>query len=214
MIGGSLLNVVQRGFFNWNTPSDNGARGNNPLSVIVNADDGSGKKRRRNGGEKSDPVGGSRTPTLVSPSSSTTRRFSSTESDVLPTQDANDRPLKRFRGHNRIIAVPNPVVTDTDTAPKKKEQPPKSEFLSIIPEDVVAHCLSFLGTAEDRFSLQTTCKKFRDISNSDEMLAKVNVGGEKETAKHGIIQDHDTPATAASALSPFARAGNLEALYM
>ena len=32
--------------------------------------------------------------------------------------------------------------------------------------------------------------------------------------KLGIIQDHDTPATAAAALSPFVRAGNLEALYM
>jgi hypothetical protein len=204
MIGGSLLKNLPRAFFGWPSSSENGARGQNPLSVIVN-DDGPGKKRRRNQGEKSDYVGGSRTPTLVSP---TSRRFR--DDDLQPTEDANDRPLKRFRGHSKIIAVPNPVVT----APKKEQPQHKSDFLSIIPDDVVAHCLSFLGTAEDRFALQTTCKMFRHVSNSDEMLAKVNVGGDKETTKRGIIQDHDTPATAASALSPFARAGNSEALYM
>jgi len=46
------------------------------------------------------------------------------------------------------------------------------------------------------------------------MLAQVSVAGNLETGKLGIIQDHDTPATAAAALAPFARAGNLEALYM
>ena len=46
------------------------------------------------------------------------------------------------------------------------------------------------------------------------MLAQLNVGGDIETGAHGIIQDHDTPSTAAAALAPFARAGNLEAMYM
>lgn len=204
MIGGSFLAVLPKGLFSWPLSSGKRARGDNPLSVIVN-DDGPGKKRRRNQGEKSDSRGGSRTPTLVSPSA---RRF--TDNNVLRTED-NDRPLKRFRGQRgQAVAVPIPVVT----APKKEQRQHKSEFLSIVPEDVVAHIFSFLGTAEDRFSLQTTCKSFRDLSNSDDMLQKVNVGGDRETTKHGIIQDHDTPATAASALSPFARAGNLEALYM
>jgi hypothetical protein len=124
-------------------------------------------------------------------------------------EDANSRPLKRFRGQSKIVSEPQSVST-----PKKQAQQQGSDFLTKVPEDVVAHCLSFLGTAEDRFALQTTCKLFRDISNSDPMLAQVNVGGDQETGKHGIIQDHDTPATAAAALAPFARAGNLEALYM
>jgi hypothetical protein len=205
MIGGSFLAVLPKALFNWPLATGKRARGDNPLSIILN-DDGPGKKRCRNEGEKIYAVGGSRTPTLVSPS---TRRFH--DNDALRTEDTNDRPLKRFRGQRgQVVAVPNPVVT----APKKERRQHKSKFLSIVPEDVVAHCLSFLGTAEDRFALQTTCKSFRHISNSDEMLQKVNVGGDRETTKHGIIQDHDTPATAASALSPFARAGNLEALYM
>ena len=124
--------------------------------------------------------------------------------------DASDRPLKRFRGQSKIVAVPQPI----SSLPKGAAQQQKSEFLSTVPEDVVAHCISFLGTAEDRFALQTTCKLFRDISNSDAILAGVNVGGDKENGRLGIIQDHDTPASAAAALAPFARAGNLEALYM
>jgi hypothetical protein len=46
------------------------------------------------------------------------------------------------------------------------------------------------------------------------MLEKVNISGDVETGKNGIILETDTPSTAAATLSPFARAGNLEALYM
>ena len=46
------------------------------------------------------------------------------------------------------------------------------------------------------------------------MLVGVTLGGDTETERNGIIQEHDTAATAAAALTPFARAGNLEAVYM
>jgi len=46
------------------------------------------------------------------------------------------------------------------------------------------------------------------------MLSNIDVFGHLETGKGGIIQEEDTPATAAAALAPFARAGNLQALYM
>lgn len=201
MIGGSFLASLPKGFFNWPIPMECGTRNYNPLSVVVNQD---GVKRKRCRDE--DSVGGSRTPTLVSP----TRRFScdSVQSSDS-SEDGNNRPLKRFRGRSKIVTVPQPV-----SAPKAQVKKQNSEFLTKVPEDVVAHCLSFLGTAEDRFALQTTCKTFRDISNSDSMLAQVNVNGDIETGKHGIIEDHDTPASAAAKLAPFARAGNLEALYM
>jgi hypothetical protein len=202
MIGGSFLAVLPKGFFNWPVPMDDGSSCHNSLSVEVKIA-GEKRKRRREKDHISDCVGGSRTPTLVSP----TRTFSC--GDVHTSEDANSRPLKRFRGQSKIVNDPQSVST-----PKKQAQQQSSDFLTKVPEDVVAHCLSFLGTAEDRFALQTTCKLFRDISNSDPMLAQVNVGGDLETGKHGIIQDHDTPATAAAALAPLARAGNLEALYM
>lgn len=46
------------------------------------------------------------------------------------------------------------------------------------------------------------------------MLVNIKLGGDVETGKAGIIQEDDTPATTTAALSPFARAGNLEAIYM
>jgi hypothetical protein len=127
--------------------------------------------------------------------------------------DPSDRPRKRPRGQSKTIDfAPVSLSSDPPKAATKKKQ--TSDLINKIPNDVVAHCLSFLGSAEDRHSLQTTCKLFRDISNADNMLSNVNVAGDPATGKGCIIQEHDTPASAAEALSPFARAGNLEALYM
>ena len=118
-----------------------------------------------------------------------------------------DRPIKRFRGERVVVAVSAPK-------PKKAEPKLQSGLLGALPEDVLSHCLSFLNTAEDRFSLQTTCKQFRKVSNSDKMLVNIKVGGDQDTGKNGIIQEEDSPESAAVALAPFSQAGNLEAIYM
>ena len=204
MIGGSLLAVLPKGFFSWPTTVEEGSRGRNALSVVVD-DNGKGRKRRHEKVAASERVGGSRTPTLVSPA----RDFSC--GDVPCTsEDGNNRPLKRFRERSKLLTVPSLV----DATPEKELKKQTSDLLNYLPEDVVAHCLSFLGSAEDRFAIQTSCKVFRDISNSDEMLEKVNISGDPESGEHGIIQETDSPSSAAATLAPFARAGNLEALYM
>mmetsp|Transcript_13839 Transcript_13839/g.33488 ORF Transcript_13839/g.33488 Transcript_13839/m.33488 type:complete len:455 (-) Transcript_13839:273-1637(-) len=197
MIRGSLLSCLPKGFFSW------------PLSQDDSMDDSSytsefeqnGRKRRRRSSNSSS--GGSRTPALVTP----TRRYSF---DVPSDEESasSERPLKKFRGNSKIVSVPRSISNS------QQIQQRNSAFLSTVPEDAVAHCLSFLGSVEDRRSLQMTCKLFRDISNADSMLAQVSVSGDVETGKRGIIRDKDSPATAAAALAPFARAGNLEALYM
>ena len=146
--------------------------------------------------------GGSRTPTLLVCSR---KRV---EVGINEHQiDQGDRPIKRFRGERVVVSVCAPKA-------KELEVKPQSGLLGTLPEDVVSHCLSFLNGVEDRFALQTTCKKFRRISNSDKMLVKIQVGGDRETGKNGIIQEKDTPESAAVALAPFSRAGNLEAIYM
>jgi len=122
-------------------------------------------------------------------------------------EEVEEPPVKRLRGERNVVHVAAPNA-------KKPKQQLQSDFLRTIPEDVLAHCLSFLGSVEERFALQTTCKQFRRLSNSSEMLMNVDVGGDRETGKNGIILERDTPETAAIALSPFARAGNLEAIYM
>ena len=205
MIGGSLLAVLPKGFFSWPSASAEGTRDKNSLSVDTKND--GDRKRRRGAVELSDAVGGSTTPTLVSAGT-----CSNSCADVQsPSDDGNHRPLKRFRGRSKLLTVPALVDAIPEEVPPRKQT---SDLLNKVPEDVIAHCLSFLGTVSDRFALQTTCKLFRDISNSDAMLEKVNISGDVETGKNGIILETDTPSTAAATLSPFARAGNLEALYM
>mmetsp|Transcript_12270 Transcript_12270/g.19745 ORF Transcript_12270/g.19745 Transcript_12270/m.19745 type:complete len:484 (-) Transcript_12270:399-1850(-) len=207
MIGGSFfLSVLPKGLFSFAV--EGGTCGHNPLAMVVN-DDCGGRKRCRD-------VGGSRTPTLVSPITG----FSCGDVQQHDTaaigndDDPNDRPRKRLRGKSKTIDFVPSLPIATSITPKNEPKKQTSGLIKTLPQDVVAHCLSFLGTAEDRHSLQTTCKLFRDLSNADSMLANVNVAGDPETGKGGIIQEHDTPASAAEALSPFARAGNLEALYM
>lgn len=197
MIRGSLLSCLPKGFFSW------------PLSQDDSMDDSSytsefeqnGRKRRRRSSNSSNA--GNRTPALVTP----TRRYSF-DAPSDEESSCGERPLKRFRGKSKIVSVPRSIST------AQQIQQQNSAFLSTVPEDAVAHCLSFLGSAEDRRALQMTCRLFRDISNGDSMLAQVSLFGNVETGKMGIIQENDSPATAAGALAPFARAGNLEALYM
>ena len=202
VFGGSLLAALPKGFFNWPVTMEDGSRGYDSLSVSLN-ENGDGRKRQRINEGAYALVGGSRTPTLMSPPINFC--------DGADAENENGRPLKRFRSKSKIVAVPHPPSCTSKVKPKSQQS---SSFLRNVPEDAIAHCLSFLGSAQDRFALQTTCKLFRDISNSDTMLAQVSVSGNLETGTCGIIQDHDTPSTAASALAPFARAGNLEALYM
>jgi hypothetical protein len=208
MIGGSFLSVLPRGLFNFAV--EGGACSQNPLSMVV-CDDGLGSSRKR----RRDLLGGSRTPTLISPANGFLCG-DVRDQEETGTSDAADRPQKRFRGQNKRFSLLPVCVPITITEPPKKKPKKKQtgDLLNILPEDVVAHCLSFLGSTKDRFALQTSCKLFKDISNSDAMLANVDVGGDMETGKAGIIQEHNSPATAAAALAPFARAGNLQALYM
>lgn len=142
-----------------------------------------------------------RTPTLVS-----------TQSSVVDGEDTAAAVLpitKRRRGNNDQSI---PVLKDETREDEKKKD--LSCPLAQLPEDVLAHCLSFCSGVEDRFPLQCTSKQFRRISNSDEMMIGIQVGGDKKTGLHGIISETDTPESSACNLLPYARAGNLEAIYM
>ena len=141
-----------------------------------------------------------RTPTLISTQSSVV--------DADDTLGLKEPPSKRRRGDNDQSI---PVLKEEAREEEKKDQ---SCPLAQLPEDVLAHCLSFCSGVEDRSSLQCTSKQFRRISNSDEMMIGIQVGGDKKTGLHGIISETDTPESSACNLLPYARAGNLEAIYM
>ncbi|EEC50913.1 predicted protein [Phaeodactylum tricornutum CCAP 1055/1] len=122
----------------------------------------------------------------------------------------HERPVKRFRVSPCVAwqythPVPEPLA---------RPRPTPVSWVSLLPEEVTAHCLSFLPTVEDRFALQCTNRQFRRISNEKPMMQHVAVAGDRETGMRGILQEHDTPETAAVALTPFCQAGNLEAIYM
>jgi len=176
-----------------------------------------------------DRASGSRTPALllVTPPRHHQRSLLSlgTPEDDGAADEDSVRPVKRFRGERRAIPI-TPCLkqergAEQDTAAKEKEEivpeevktaPPPT--LSKLPEDILTHCLSFLGSVGDRHSLQCTSKQFRKVSNSENLLKNVQVGGDRQTGLHGIIREHDTPETASDSLQPFADAGNLEAIYM
>lgn len=203
MIGGSFLSLLPQGLFNFAV--DGGVCGDTSKP----ADDKVRKRHR-------DDI---RTPRLV---------VSPFSCGSVHSGDDSDRPRKRLRGERKIddlASSSSPQSTSTGSisvgcnrTPAQQEQELKkkqtSDLIKKLPGDVVAACLSFLGTTEDRHALQNTCKLFRDISNSEFMLSNVDIVGDLETGKGGIIQEDDTPATASAALAPFARAGNLQALYM
>ena len=156
-----------------------------------------GQKRTR---EVEGIIAGSRTPTLLA-----SRHVG--HENAVPLHNEEERASKRRRGE--LMAIPVPTPNTHEANPQLQ-----SDFLRILPEEVVGHVLSFVGSTEDRFSLQTTCTQFRRISNTDHMLVNVKLGGDLENGENGIITEEGTPATAADALTPFARAGNLEAIYM
>ena len=89
-----------------------------------------------------------------------------------------------------------------------------SDLLSMVPEEVLRHVFSYLGTLQDRFALQCTSRLFHRISDSDEILASMDLGGNIHTGEGGIFRDDDTIDSAITKITLFARAGNLEALYM
>ena len=142
----------------------------------------------------------SRTPTLISTQSSVVDAEEPASSEVPP--------VKRRRGENDQSI---PVLKEEAREEEKKDQ---ACPLSQLPEDVLAHCLSFCSGVEDRFSLQCTSQQFRRISNSEDMMIGIQVGGDKKTGLHGIISETDNPESSARNLMPYAQAGNLEAIYM
>lgn len=50
--------------------------------------------------------------------------------------------------------------------------------LTHLPHDVLFHCLLYIHTRSDRFGLQVSCKTLHKVSNSDKMLAHLDLGGD------------------------------------
>lgn len=215
----SFLSILPRGFFGLNNTMEGvvPVRGEGiatPTANRVLAED-IGRKRSR-GYEGLVPFRWNTVHTL--PFMRTTQCTKTNTEHELDSEDCQlSRPVKRIKCDTSSKVV-SPIASECPPTlvPEEKLETPnkKKSPLELLPDDVLAHCLSFVSGTEDRFALQCTSKQFQKLSNSDEMLIGIEVGGDRSTGKNGIIRDNDTPDSAADKLTPFAVAGNLEALYM
>ena len=118
--------------------------------------------------------------------------FSTTTNDSL---GEDERPNKRQRYDDVVVATPR-LLTEPTTSSISKVNLSKeifncntattttehqSDLLQLLNNDILAQCLSYVGTRSDRFSLQVTCKRFQELSNADSMLAIVQLGGDALT---------------------------------
>lgn len=200
-----ILSIFPRGLFGNNRPPAVVKVDERAMPMEVSVAEEISRKRTRDCESPSEvcDISGSKTPRLIS------RRGSDVAVPSFLEEDDDVRPVKRFRGLDGIL-LSSPQV-DVEKFEVKTE---KKLSLTSMPEDVIAHCLSFLNSAVNRRNIQCTSKQFRDLSNSNAMRIGIQVGGNPSTGLHGILQEDDTPDTAADKLLPFAVAGNLEAIYM
>ena len=138
------------------------------------------------------------------------RRRSSIESPIPPGMQTPTLVFPRSPKRRKV----DYAVTSATALPAPPLMSNNSDLLCMVPEEVVGHVISFLGSLQDRFALQCTSRQFHRLSNSDELLAPMGLGGNIETGEGGIFRDEDTIDSAVAKVSIFARAGNLEALYM
>mmetsp|Transcript_13347 Transcript_13347/g.20605 ORF Transcript_13347/g.20605 Transcript_13347/m.20605 type:complete len:487 (+) Transcript_13347:96-1556(+) len=111
-------------------------------------------------------------------------------------QEGTQTPMLRWEGTQTQLSTPHLEPTDSILVPPAftlchdivstsegavvNKSKVKSELLRLS-NDVLSRCLSYISTKSDRFSLQTTCTTFRRLSDCDEMLANINLGGDWNT---------------------------------
>jgi len=135
--------------------------------------------------------------------------FSTTKNNDSSGED--ERPTKRQRyGHYDDVAVvvatprllTEPTTSSTSKVNLSKEifncnttttttEHQSSDLLQLLPNDILAQCLSYVGTRTDRFSLQVTCKRFQELSNANSMLAIVQLGGDALSVCNFYEEEND-----------------------
>jgi len=135
-----------------NTSSDEAAEVDG--DIILSFEEGRPRKRQRHNEGTQTPMLRSSSPIQLS-----TPHLEPTDSIILPP----------------AFTLSNDEPSNSKGAANKSKEP--SDLLRLISNDVLSRCLSYVATKSDRFSLQTTCTTFRRLSDSDEMLANINLSG-------------------------------------
>ena len=87
------------------------------------------------------------------------------------------------------LSATSTTLCSRDTDDLKSCTNSTSDLLRILPRELLLKTLGFVGSSADRFALQTACKLFRDLSNSEEILQSTDLVG--VPAEHGVSTDDD-----------------------
>jgi hypothetical protein len=152
---------------------------------------------------------------------------SSPSSFIDPTTISDEPPSKKAK----IDSLdPVPAIDHAEPTLQSEPRPStlpfypiySSPLLNRLPSDVLHHALSFIASdPSERPSILRTCKMFHVLANSSEALRNVDL-----FKNHGrILFDFSSsssynqglmlsPSKAVEKLLPFAKCGNVQALYM
>jgi len=119
---------------------------------------------------------------------------------------------KRRSDHEGNVSKRRKVEEDRTSSPQSvasvESTKTSSPLLKKIPSEVVLHIMTYLTTLTDYNKLQLVCRQFRDLSNNKCVLQSLQI------TKMPIIMEDDGPLDAQTRLYKYAKACNLEALYM
>ena len=158
---------------------------------------------------------GDKTPTLVQSGQSShqksrsmkRQRLHGTVADQLSSTLDHDR-FSQFQGCK--IGSDNSTDDALDTT--SASLPPHS-ILDALPKEVIqTNICSYFSCGRDHYALQLTCKKFKHIADHHDLLKLVDLAGDSETGKGGILYNVDCPEVAITKLYKHAKAGNQMAL--
>ncbi|KAL7510766.1 hypothetical protein ACHAXN_009802 [Cyclotella atomus] len=93
-----------------------------------------------------------------------------------PSDSAEESPLLIVESDNTTLQ--SPLIALKSEEHLNKSHQPSSTLLQMLPPHVLSRCLLYLGDRSNRFALQTTCTLFNQLSNQDDMLADVELGGD------------------------------------
>ena len=78
------------------------------------------------------------------------------------------------------------VLSSKDDLNGSSDQP--SILLQMLPSHVLSKCLAYIADRPNRFAIQTTCTLFNRLSNEDDMLVDIDLGGDWSNIE---IHTHD-----------------------
>ncbi len=90
----------------------------------------------------------------------------------------------RHRSSSALLKSANVAVSNDYHYFGNNSSSSSAPQLTHLPNDILSHCLYFIHTRSDRFGLQVSCKTLYQASNTDKMLAHLDLGGDVTAIAH------------------------------